>query len=252
MSVHQTPTGAMTIQVPEHLSTTLNLTRIPDGLAIAPDQIDVERGKRAVSILQAARNLMVANFPLLTQEEWVQFLTVADYTTRPDRAMMWNIATQPRERSFRLNEIYQYHGKKTYDGLDIARLKTIGPNETFAILLVSDHFWAKSTPGAVDLREILSTVSGRPKECVFVDDPTVEELWKVAKIDFSGETEGKVTFTYADKEMAMLEFRVSEDKNTVTLGTLSCAENRPLVLPEHDLTSTLSKIAIHEVFAALS
>lgn len=245
-------TKKMALLAPADLCDTLNLTRIPDERAIAPDQIEAEQSKKVVSILRTARNLAMANFPLLTQEEWVLLLNCTDYWSRSDRDMVLSIATHPRERSFLISELSFYLGENEGNGLDLTRLRNIGPNETHSILLVSEHFWMNTSESPLDLREILSRVSGRPKECVFFDDPNVEDLWKVAKITLSDETEGTVTFTYAGQEMATLEFRASDDKNTVTFGTLSCADNRPLVRPEQDLRSTLTQIAIHEVFAVLS
>ena len=230
----------------------LNLDRIPCAGSIDPAQADAERGQMDAGLLNAALNLSVANFPLLKLEEWMLFLDAAQYALRPDRWVMWNHALQPRKHSFLLNELYQSHGKKTLEGLDLQRLEKIGPNETFSILLVADRFWTEQTNGWIGLREILSAVSRRPKESVFFDDPSIEDLWKVAKIEFSSETDGKVTFTYADQEMATLAFRLSGDKNTVTFGKLTCEETRPLVSPGEYLQDVLSSIAATGVFAAVS
>lgn len=114
----------------------------------------------------------------------------------------------------------------------------------------SDGVVAVLPSGERDLRTILSQVSGRPKECVFSDDPTVKDLWEVTGVTIYG-TSGHVTFSYAGTAMTVLSFELAADAKEVFFRSLECEEARPLVLPGHSIQRWLFSFATAKIFDAL-
>lgn len=234
-----------------HLSAALNLAKPSDYPSMAPERIDAENGKKLSHMLQAALHLCAFNFPMLTEDDWLHALEATQFASCNERSLMMDVALQPRDRPFLLNEIYQGFDEDEFDALDISRLEKIGPNETLSILIVSDHFWSKPLEQRRSLREILSAVSGRPKESVFFDDPTIEDLWMVEGLEFMSELEGTATFTYNGEKMATLGISVTPDKKGIRSGELICQETRPLVLPGQSLKGTLFRMALNQIDTAI-
>lgn len=136
-----------------------------------------EHGSRKID--QQSRSyipVMTAHFPIMSKAAWWVLLSV----TLPTRhGAGWNMFEQllrQDAQSFYLSKILGRYSKKDRLAFGLNRLTELTPAELFFVSLVANPFWASFDNDVCDLRNILSRVSHRPKECLFSDDPAPEDL----------------------------------------------------------------------------
>lgn len=245
-----------TIEVPvdAKLFSALHLSHREDPVAELADPFAghaAENGKKINALLKATLTASVSHFPLLQEGAWGALLSVTQPGINPASVVMMEKTLKPGCLAHLMSDLALDYSKEDWEGMGIARLGELTPAEILPAMLVADVFWAPESRGGSNLRTILSQVSGRPMECVFSDDPKLEDLWEVTGVTLSNLSSGQVTFSYAGAPMATLSFELTTDPREVTCRSLECEETRPLVLPGENIRSWLFDLAFSKIVEAL-
>jgi hypothetical protein len=115
-------------------------------------------------------------FPMLPEGVWHALLTLLQPFKAEGEPMMFQQLLRRDYLSFHLPAIISQFSDEDRKNLGFHLLEGLTSAEIFAASLISDRFWTPKENEGYDLRSVLSEVSGRPKECVFSDDPSPEYL----------------------------------------------------------------------------
>ena len=191
-------------------------------------------------LLNTVAAVVEAGFPWLTQRQWNMVLEAK----MPSRHLDQDFS----DYSFGelLDSLYQEYGSLDPDFIAIAELEAsaILPITLVATLFFQDRVVAKT------LRDVLSEISGRPREAVFSNDPSVDVLWSVRDIEVDG-NDIIVHFDYSGGETAKC-FVARSSPERVSLKRVEFSTDRTLVPPsERSAEDYLFGLALPRIFEKL-
>lgn len=157
-----------------------------DELDFSPD------AEKAAGLADAALNLAVCYFPLLSESLWEALVDVHVSAPNLFRDVIGE-ATRNAEYLEYLTTLTPLAERMSDAEYDV--LASIEPGAWLPIALAGNLYWSTRSP---DLRSLLSHVSGRPHECVFVNDPKPEELWRVVRVDRVNDFTRHVVLAFGD------------------------------------------------------
>lgn len=215
------------------------------------DQNNAANSDKVGSLLRSAIAVSASHFPMMTEDAWTALLSSLQPVQNGSNLSLIEQLLCGNYLEFYLDQIIDNYSREDYETFGLSRLARLTPAEMLSCGLVADQFWAPSEGGICDLRAILSQVSGRPQECVFSDEPALEDLWEITDVMLCDKTSGRVHFSYAGTPMASLTFTVQPEIEEISSGDFECNETRPLVLPNLHIRSWLFNFALPKIFEAL-
>lgn len=162
------------------------------------DGLNSSDGEKIDALATAALDMAALNFPLIRESTWMllmdaqrekarDFVTSVMHTPRP------HDAEQEMNYFEELFDGYERLGKASLD--DLSMVENLKTDAALAVCLAGNLF--RSTKGA-DLRQVLSRVSGRPHECVYLGDPNPHDLWRVVRVEKVSDFFRDVVFAFGD------------------------------------------------------
>ncbi|NUH63761.1 hypothetical protein HTT03_00355, partial [Sulfitobacter sp. S0837] len=166
------------------------------------------------------------HMPKLTEEQWLTlFVMVCRKGSLNPRyvsgMMQAAVAT------------FQYDGDFSRE--DIDAFAELQPINWLAIALVANRFHGEGWFHTDDLRHTISEYTGEPRECVFLDDPSVEDCWTLASIQ-SVKGMYVAHWVYVDGTKATLTLDAS-----FTLAGFECETDRHLAPADKTMSCFLFK-----------
>lgn len=142
------------------------------------------------ALANAALNVAAVSFPLLGKEMWEELLHVQGDATVLFSSVISDAAWGDGCLEYLLQNAGLVVSEAEHD-----ILASLDRRAWLPIKLAANLYWSTRDP---DLRSILSHVSCRPRECVFVTDPKPEELWRVVRIDSIDIATRRVVLAFGD------------------------------------------------------
>lgn len=207
-------------------------------------------------LLTAAALTVKENMPRLTAHGWYQALVTLAYmkssaeftASEMESAAAYGALLTPDR--FRSDVFSSIEFENDFDKADHAWFDAMTAVQFLSLICVFNQSEKINIADETSLRELLSGIFDMPLECVFSDDPSAIDLWKLVWLEKVSDAHYSAHFDYNNEYMAKLDVVLLNDSE-VYVSDFETMEYRSLIEPNSDLRHHLFDIALPAVSKAV-
>lgn len=160
----------------------------------ATDDSGPSEGAKISALACAALDIAAAKFPVISESTWKLLIDAQHhYAESPDEGVSFTPQPQGPDYFEALFDCYEDLSHASL--VDLTAVENLETDAALPVYLAANLF--RCTKDA-DLREILSYVSGRPRECVYQGDPNPKDLWRVVRVETVNASVRRVILAFGD------------------------------------------------------
>ncbi len=199
----------LTVEIDQKVVRDLTLCSVTYTVSSGAQTRMVDAGKsRLNDFLLGALSVARANFPRLSEDQWIEILNAEVF--------------RAGQNAFRMDVLDAWvrgHADDPNAGPAARTLASLSSAERLSVGLVIHQAWR---PLRGDLRDVLSAAAHLPRECVLAGDAAVSELWTIAEVRtaaesifvhliFNGEVKAICRFERSGDQLTLASFEISHD-----------------------------------------